>query len=45
MALELNFKMVGQCMRLIGKLYQKGNAFVRAAVENVFIGQVLKSKC
>jgi hypothetical protein len=37
MALEHDFKMVSQCMRLMGKLYQKGNAMVRAAIENVFI--------
>ena len=37
MALEHDFKMVGQCMRLIDKLYRHGNALVRAAIENVFV--------
>ena len=37
MALEHDFKMVGQCMRLMAKLYQKGNALVGTAIENVFI--------
>jgi hypothetical protein len=37
MALEHDFNMVGKSMTLMGKLYEKGNAIVRNAVENVFI--------
>ncbi|HEY4109403.1 DUF7674 family protein [Puia sp.] len=37
MALEHDFKMVGKCMTIMGKLYEKGNAVVRNAVENIFI--------
>jgi hypothetical protein len=37
MALEHDFEMVGKCMNLVGKLYEKGNPVVRNAVENVFI--------
>jgi hypothetical protein len=37
MALEHDFKMVEKCMTLVEKIYQKGNALVRNAVENVFI--------
>jgi len=37
MALEHNFKMVQQCMTLVEKLYDKGNALVKNAIENVFI--------
>ncbi len=37
MALEHDFKMVGKCMGLMGRLYDKGNTVVRNAVENVFI--------
>jgi hypothetical protein len=37
MALEHDFKTVGKCMSLMAKLYEKGNALVRTAVENVFI--------
>jgi hypothetical protein len=45
MALEHNFKMVGNCMRLMEKLYQKGNAAVRGAVENVFIYSFSSMMC
>jgi hypothetical protein len=37
MALEHEFKLVGKCMDLMEKIYDKGNAIVRNAVENVFI--------
>ncbi len=37
MALEHNFKMVQQCMSLAEKIYEKGNALVKNAIENVFI--------
>lgn len=37
MALEHDFKMVEKCMSLVHKLYEKGNALVRNAVENIFI--------
>ena len=37
MALQHNFKMVGKCMQVVGKLYEKGNNLVRNAVENVFV--------
>ncbi|MBS1661703.1 MAG: hypothetical protein JST68_11720 [Bacteroidetes bacterium] len=37
MALEHDYKMVQKCMSLVNKLYEKGNALVRNAVENVFI--------
>lgn len=37
MALEHDFKAVGKCMSLMGKLYEKGNTLVRSAVENIFI--------
>jgi hypothetical protein len=37
MALEHDFNMVGKCMRLIGRLYEKGDSLVRNAVENIFI--------
>lgn len=37
MALEHNFEMVGKCMNQANMLYEKGNAAVRNAVENVFI--------
>ena len=37
MALEHNFKMVQQCMALVEKIYNKGNALVKNAVENVFV--------
>ena len=37
MALEHDFKMVEKCMNLVEKLYEKGNALVRNAVENIFI--------
>jgi hypothetical protein len=37
MALQHDFKMVGKCMGVVGKLYEKGNGLVRNAVENVFI--------
>src|ERR1700722_11200945 len=37
MALEHNFKMVQQCMALVEKLYDKGNALVKNAIENVFV--------
>jgi hypothetical protein len=37
MALEHDFATVGKCMTLMGKLYEKGNAIVRNAVENIFI--------
>jgi hypothetical protein len=37
MALEHNFKMVQQCMTLVEKLYDKGNALVKNAIENVFV--------
>lgn len=37
MALEHNFKMVEQCLALVEKIYKKGNALVKNAVENVFV--------
>jgi hypothetical protein len=37
MALEHDFKMVQQCMALVEKLYDKGNALVKNAIENVFV--------
>jgi hypothetical protein len=37
MALEHDFKTVEKCMSLVHKLYEKGNALVRGAVENIFI--------
>jgi hypothetical protein len=37
MALQHNFKMVGKCMTVVGKCYEKGNNLVRNAVENVFV--------
>jgi hypothetical protein len=37
MALEHEFKTVGKCMRLMGRLYNEGNTLVRNAVETVFI--------
>ncbi|HVU94933.1 MAG TPA: hypothetical protein VHE34_06890 [Puia sp.] len=37
MALEHDFNMVGKCMTLIGKFYEKGNTIVRNAVENIFV--------
>ena len=37
MALEHEFKTVGKCMGLMGRLYKEGNALVRNAVETVFI--------
>jgi len=37
MALEHDFKMVEKCMSLVQKLYEKGNAMVRGAIENIFI--------
>jgi hypothetical protein len=37
MAFEHNFKMVQQCMALVEKLYEKGNALVKNAIENVFV--------
>jgi hypothetical protein len=37
MALEHNFKMVGNCMTLMGMLYEKGNMPTRSAVENIFV--------
>jgi len=37
MALEHNFLMVQRCMAIVGKIYEKGNALVRNAVENVFV--------
>lgn len=37
MALEHDYKTVQQCMALVEKIYQKGNALVKNAVENVFI--------
>jgi len=37
MAIEHNFKMVEKCMSLVGNIYDKGNAIVKNAIENVFI--------
>lgn len=37
MALEHNFKMVGDCMTLMGLLYEKGNRLTRNAIENIFV--------
>jgi hypothetical protein len=37
MALEHEFKTVGKCMGLMGRLYKEGNALVRNAVETIFI--------
>ena len=37
MAIGHDFKMVGKCMELADKIYEKGNANVRNAIENVFI--------
>ena len=37
MALSHDFKMVERCMTLVDKIYRKGTALVRNAVENVFI--------
>jgi len=37
MALSHDFKMVEKCMTLVEKIYRKGTALVRNAVENVFI--------
>lgn len=37
MALEHDFNKVGNCMQVANELYEKGDALVRAAVENIFI--------
>ena len=37
MALEHDFKMVQKCMVLVEYLYEKGNALVKNAVENIFV--------
>ena len=37
MALEHDFKEVRSCMSLIEKIYEKGDALVRNAVENIFV--------
>ena len=37
MALEHNFKMVEKCLALVERIYDKGNALVKSAVENIFI--------
>lgn len=37
MALEHNFGEVKKCMTLIEKIYNKGNALVKNAVENIFV--------
>ena len=37
MAIEHDFKMVRKCMSLVERIYEKGDALVRNAVENVFI--------
>jgi hypothetical protein len=37
MALEHNFKEVRNCMSLVEKIYHKGDAPVKNAVENIFI--------
>ena len=37
MALEHDFKMVEKCMRLVERIYDKGDACVKCAVENTFI--------
>ncbi len=37
MALEHNFKMVENCMTVMGMLYEKGSKVTRSAVENIFI--------
>jgi len=36
-ALEHNFKEVKACMSLVERIYNKGNALVKNAVENIFI--------
>ena len=37
MAIEHNFKAVEKCMSLVEKIYDKGTALVKNAVENIFI--------
>lgn len=37
MAIEHNFKAVERCMSLVERIYDKGTALVRNAVENIFI--------
>jgi hypothetical protein len=37
MALEHNFKEVKKCMPLVERIYHKGNALVKNAVENIFV--------
>ena len=37
MALSHDFKMVAKCMAIVAKLYRKGNALVRNAIENIFV--------
>jgi len=37
MAIEHNFKMVEKCLDLVEKIYDKGAALVKNAVENIFI--------
>src|SRR5579871_6257304 len=37
MAIEHDFKAVEKCMSLVERIYDKGTALVRNAVENVFI--------
>ncbi|MBN9382575.1 MAG: hypothetical protein J0H74_17565 [Chitinophagaceae bacterium] len=37
MALEHNFGEVKKCMSLVEKIYGKGNALVKNAVENIFV--------
>ncbi len=34
---EHNFKMVKRCFKIADKLYSKGNAMVKGAIENVFV--------
>ncbi len=36
-AVEHNFTMVKKCMKLVDRIYEKGNQGVRLAVENVFV--------
>jgi hypothetical protein len=37
MAVEHNFSMVKKCMKLVDRIYEKGNQVVQLAVENVFV--------
>lgn len=37
MAVEHNFSMVKKCMKLVDRIYEKGNQAVQLAVENVFV--------